>query len=102
MKNWLLVSALFLAGAASAADLPPQGMSMANVEKQFGAPMQKVAAVGKPPISRWVYKDYTVVFEYKHVVHSMTVVKNDAAPATPSAPVSKSGNGEAAISVDVK
>lgn len=103
MKNWLFVGALLFAGAAIAADLPPQGMSMANVAKQFGQPVQKTGPVGKPPITRWIYKDFTVVFEYKHVVHSMTVEKGapaDAAPAAP-APVQK-GKGEAAISVDVK
>lgn len=41
-----------------------------------------------------------MVFERKHVVHSMTVKQESAAPA--SAPSSKSGKGEATISVDVK
>ncbi|RZU47091.1 hypothetical protein EV700_1482 [Fluviicoccus keumensis] len=103
MKNWLFLSALFLSNAVMAADMPAQGMSMTAVQKQFGAPLQKSATIGKPPITRWVYKDFTVVFEYKHVVHSM-VVKNESAPsATPAAaPAATSGKGEASLSVDVK
>lgn len=100
MKNWLFLSALLLANISVAADLPSQGMSMSAVEKQFGSPERKTSPVGKPPITRWVYKDFTVVFERKHVVHSMTVKQESAAPA--GAPSSKSGKGEATISVDVK
>jgi hypothetical protein len=92
MKNWLLLSAMLLANVVHAADLPKQGTSMAAVQKQFGAPVQKTAAVGKPPITRWVYPDFTVVFEYKHVVHSMNVkhvpktapVLNSGAAPTPA------------------
>lgn len=50
---------------------PRSGLSMAQVENQFGAPGEKMAAVGEPPITRWVYDHYTVYFEYDHVIHSV-------------------------------
>ncbi len=50
---------------------PKSGMSMDQVSNQFGAPGQKVAAVGEPPITRWVYDHYTVYFEHDHVIHSV-------------------------------
>ena len=102
MKNWLLLSAMLLANSVLAADLPAQGKSMASVLKQFGTPVQKTGPVGRPPITRWVYNDFTVVFEYKHVVHSMTVKHEGAAPTSTSAPASTSGKGEASLSVEVK
>lgn len=52
-------------------NLPAKGMSMAQVENDFGAPNQKMAPVGEPPISRWIYGDYTVYFEYKYVIHTV-------------------------------
>ena len=55
---------------------PTRGTSMAQVEARFGAPTEKIAAVGKPPISRWVYPTFTVFFEYSHVIHAV------ATPAT--------------------
>lgn len=50
---------------------PTQGMSMATVEQKFGAPEQKIAAVGQPPIARWLYKDFVVFFENNLVIHSV-------------------------------
>ena len=50
---------------------PRSGMSMNQVSNQFGAPGQKVSAVGEPPISRWVYDHYTVYFEQDRVIHSV-------------------------------
>jgi hypothetical protein len=50
---------------------PARGASKAQVEQQLGAPTQRVAAVGDPPISSWVYPGFTVYFEYDHVIHSV-------------------------------
>ncbi|HEX7966006.1 MAG TPA: hypothetical protein VF651_09830 [Gammaproteobacteria bacterium] len=61
--------------------LPQRGMDMANVEHIFGAPLEKQPAVGKPPISRWVYADYVVYFEYNMVLHA--VMKANAFTQTP-------------------
>ena len=52
---------------------PGRGMTMDQVEKQFGAPTERFAPVGQPPITRWVYADKVVYFEYDHVVHSVVV-----------------------------
>jgi hypothetical protein len=56
---------------AAQAATPTRGTSKAQVEKQFGEPNQRVAAVGNPPISSWVYPGFTVYFEYDHVIHSV-------------------------------
>jgi len=55
---------------------PDNGMTMNQVEKQFGPPTKKMAAVGTPPITRWVYPNYTVYFEKNLVIYS--VVHRDA------------------------
>lgn len=52
-------------------DLPVRGMSMKHVEAKFGSPQKKLPAVGDPPITRWVYPDYTVYFEYRYVIHAV-------------------------------
>ena len=54
---------------------PARGMTMTQVEKQYGAPSERSAAVGQPPITRWVYPDKVVYFEYDHVVHAVLVRK---------------------------
>ena len=51
--------------------MPKRGMNKEQVENQFGMPKQKVAVIGDPPISRWVYEKYTVVFEHQYVIHSL-------------------------------
>lgn len=61
---------------------PVRGMSMAQVEKRFGAPMQKLEPRGGqksdwPVIRRWVYSNYTVYFERTHVID---IVLNQATP----------------------
>ncbi|MEW6648314.1 MAG: hypothetical protein AB1450_14025 [Pseudomonadota bacterium] len=52
-------------------ELPVRGMSMQQVETRFGAPQEKLPAVGKPPITRWIYPDYIVYFESQYVIHSV-------------------------------
>lgn len=54
---------------------PTQGMNMTSVEQKFGAPETKVPAVGDPPISRWIYSDFEVFFEYDKVLHSVVIRK---------------------------
>jgi hypothetical protein len=56
--------------AASTAT-PARGTSMAQVESRYGAPTERFAAVGQPPITRWVYPTFVVYFEYEHVVHAV-------------------------------
>lgn len=50
---------------------PSRGLSMAQVENRFGAPSQRVGAVGDPPISRWVYPQFVVYFEGSYVIHAV-------------------------------
>ena len=50
---------------------PARGMTMDQVATKFGAPANKVPAVGKPPISRWEYPGFVVYFEANHVIHSV-------------------------------
>ena len=50
---------------------PSRGTSMAQVEQRFGAPTERFAAVGQPPITRWEYADFVVFFEYDHVIHAV-------------------------------
>jgi hypothetical protein len=55
----------------SSVTLPERGSSMSQVADRFGAPGERVAAVGQPPISRWVYPSFIVYFEHDHVVHAV-------------------------------
>ncbi len=58
--------------AAAALDsIPTRGMTMEFVEAEFGAPRNKRAPIGDPPITRWEYSDFIVYFEYKRVIHSV-------------------------------
>lgn len=51
------------------------GLSMAQVAKKFGQPSKKLApdpAKGtkyQPPITRWVYPEFTIYFEHGHAIH---------------------------------
>ncbi|MBI1421891.1 MAG: hypothetical protein GC149_00410 [Gammaproteobacteria bacterium] len=51
--------------------VPGRGMHMDQVEARFGAPKEKIPAVGEPPITRWVYDNYTVYFEHDIVLDSV-------------------------------
>jgi len=51
--------------------MPHNGQKMEVVEAQYGAPLKRVSPVGEPPISRWVYADFTVYFEENLVLHSV-------------------------------
>ncbi len=52
-------------------DMPVKGTKMTEVEKQLGAPSRMIPPVGQPPISRWVYDDYIIYFEYEMVIHTV-------------------------------
>ena len=52
-------------------DVPRRGTTMDAVRAKFGAPSQEEAAVGKPPITRWDYPNYSVFFEYDKVLHTV-------------------------------
>lgn len=52
-------------------EVPVNGLSMSEVEGRFGTPQEKQAAVGDPPISRWVYDRWSVYFEYDRVLYTV-------------------------------
>ena len=76
----ILVMAVFSFTPLSfALDMPEKGLSKTAVEATFGAPMEKTAAVGQPPISHWQYQGFTVYFENQYVIHSVdTAAKANA------------------------
>lgn len=51
--------------------LPERGVTMQTVESRFGAPVERRAAVGDPPIARWQYEDFVVYFEHDRVIHAV-------------------------------
>lgn len=50
---------------------PKPGMTAKRVKEIFGVPKAKGESVGSPPITRWVYKDFIVVFEGDLVINSV-------------------------------
>jgi hypothetical protein len=62
--------------------MPARGMRVADVEKRFGAPADRLQPAGGqkrqwPAIQRWVYPQFTVYFEHGRVIDA---VANKAAP----------------------
>jgi hypothetical protein len=51
--------------------VPGRGMSMETVQNRFGEALTKEAAVGSPPISKWIYNNFTVYFESEYVIHAV-------------------------------
>lgn len=49
-------------------ECPSGGMTMEVVKSRFGEPQQTYPAVGVPPITRWVYRDFNVYFEHEQVI----------------------------------
>jgi len=59
-------------------DRPKRGLTMDQVEKQFGAPATRHPTVGgssqaQPPITRWDYSGFSVFFERDRVIESVVV-----------------------------
>jgi len=85
LPTQLAAAALYLAASTTFAQTPApatggespnhpaRGMTMARVESAFGAPANRVPAVGQPPITRWEYPGFVVYFEHNHVIHTVTV-----------------------------
>ena len=70
--------------SSAASNMPVRGMTMAQVERRFGAPTEKLAPAGgdtarHPTINRWRYAGYTVYFERNRVLHNVV----DEAPPAP-------------------
>jgi hypothetical protein len=62
---------------ASSVETPQRGSTMAVVEQKFGAPANKSGPVGNssknPPITKWFYPNFVVVFENDKVIHTVVV-----------------------------
>jgi len=54
---------------------PKRGATMADVEKHFGAPVEKHPTVGQPPITRWDYGGFAVFFEHDRVIHAVATAQ---------------------------
>lgn len=52
-------------------ETPQRGSTMAAVEAKFGAPTSKSDPVGKPPITKWFYPNFVVVFENDKVLDTV-------------------------------
>ncbi len=50
---------------------PVNGETADQVLARFGEPTRRIPAVGKPPISRWVYDRFIVYFERDRVIISV-------------------------------
>jgi hypothetical protein len=57
---------------------PHRGMRMEQVEHQFGQPATRHPTVGKPPITRWDYPQFSVFFEGDRVIHTVVVGEHPA------------------------
>jgi hypothetical protein len=62
-----------LAVKASGVETPQRGSTMSAVEAKFGAPGNKSSPVGSPPITKWFYPNFVVVFENDKVLHAVVV-----------------------------
>lgn len=50
---------------------PTRTMTMDEVLSSFGDPVSVSGPVGNPPITRWSYEKFIVVFERQYVIHSV-------------------------------
>jgi hypothetical protein len=56
--------------------MPERGSTMAQVKRRFGAPETRHQQVGgghpkRPPITRWDYAEFSVVFERERVINTV-------------------------------
>ena len=58
---------------ASTVERPGRGLTMAAVEAKFGAPQNRHATVGAPPITRWDYAGFSVFFENDRVIDAVAL-----------------------------
>jgi hypothetical protein len=50
---------------------PVRGMSQSSVENRWGKPQSVRGPIGNPPITRWEYPHFQVVFESGAVIHTV-------------------------------
>lgn len=71
--------------------LPARGMRMAEVERKFGAPAQRLDPRGGqkrqwPAINRWTYANFVVYFERDKVIDAVAI-RADANEVGPKPPI---------------
>lgn len=84
----LVVQLLCIPSAPAQSREPERGLDKSTVETRFGAPLRIEGPVGEPPITKWVYADFIVVFEYDRVLHTVQrqpVIEQTPAGETPRA-----------------
>lgn len=84
------ILSVYTGAFASAASLHSlRGASKNQVQEQYGQPRDIIGPVGDPPITRWVYSDFAVVFEYDRALHAYSRkpdLENLPASAIPKRP----------------
>jgi len=50
---------------------PKRASTMDQVRNTFGEPNRVVPAIGEPPITQWVYSNFTVYFENQYVINTV-------------------------------
>lgn len=73
---------------------PAPGITMKEVEAQFGAPQERHPSVGEPPITRWDYPGFSVFFDHDRVIHSVVAPAEGPPPPT-TASAATAGTGTA-------
>jgi hypothetical protein len=66
---------------AAKIEMPMRGATMDRVRQLFGAPQGVSGPVGDPPITRWDYDQFVVVFEHNRVIHSVARHNRPPRPA---------------------
>lgn len=64
------IMSILAPGPALAIDAELRGKPKSTVEQRYGKPLSVVGPVGDPPITKWQYTDFSVVFEHDHVIHA--------------------------------
>jgi hypothetical protein len=67
---------------AARTEVPARGTSMERVQSRFGTPLSVSGPIGDPPITRWDYQDFVVVFEHRFVIHSVEKSEQPPRPAS--------------------
>lgn len=85
MRIAALSLTLLASAPALAATIPERGSTMDSVRAQLGSPNDILPAVGNPPITRWVYPDFTVYFEYNLALDTVMNEQSYTMPTYPAA-----------------
>lgn len=79
-----IADTLSIVNEPNGVERPRSGMSMDQVKAKFGVANNELDAVGEPPITRWVYNDFTVYYEHHLVIHAVAHTHNGRIPTSPA------------------